>query len=71
MNQLPHEPTDPLFVTIDGATKIAAIGRTRLYELINSGHIRAKKLGARTLVEADSLRTFMNSLPDFQPRKAA
>jgi hypothetical protein len=43
----------------------AAIGckTTRLYELIGTGKLRARKLGKRLMIEGDSLREFVASLP--------
>ena len=49
--------------TIADATKISGIGRTTLYEAIGRGEIEARKAGNRTLIPAESLRAFMNSLP--------
>lgn len=39
------------------------IARTRLYEAIRVGEIEAFKLGRRTLISADSVRTFFDRLP--------
>ena len=39
------------------------IGRTKLYELIQSGRIEAFKLGRRTLVRTGSVRAFIDGLP--------
>jgi excisionase family DNA binding protein len=39
------------------------IGRTRLYALIGEGKIEARSCGGRTLIPADSLRSFVASLP--------
>lgn len=39
------------------------VGRTKLYELIQSGDIEAFKLGRRTLIRTDSVRNFMDRLP--------
>jgi excisionase family DNA binding protein len=50
-------------LTINEASALFRIGRTKLYELINSGHIRAFKLGRRTLVLASSVREFVETLP--------
>jgi excisionase family DNA binding protein len=49
--------------TIADATKISGIGRTTLYEAIGAGKIEARKAGSRTLIVAESLRAFLNSLP--------
>jgi excisionase family DNA binding protein len=49
--------------TIASATKLSGLGRTTLYELIGAGKIEARKAGNRTLIPAESLRAFLNSLP--------
>jgi excisionase family DNA binding protein len=49
--------------TIADATKISGLGRTSIYELIGAGKIEARKAGTRTLIPAESLRAFLNSLP--------
>jgi hypothetical protein len=40
------------------------IGRTKVYELLGTGKLKAKKIGVKTLVVADSLRELVDSLPD-------
>jgi excisionase family DNA binding protein len=49
--------------TIADATKVSGLGRTTLYEAIGAGKIEARKAGGRTLIPAESLRAFLNSLP--------
>jgi excisionase family DNA binding protein len=49
--------------TIADATRISGIGRTMLYEAIGAGKIEARKAGNRTLIPAESLRAYLNSLP--------
>lgn len=49
--------------SIGEAVRCFGIGRTKLYELINSGEIEAIKLGRRTLIRAESARSFINGLP--------
>ena len=41
----------------------AGIGRTKLYEAIAAGSLKARKCGKRTLVLRDDLREFLASLP--------
>ncbi len=60
----------PLAYTVPDACKAAGLGRTTLYELIAAGRVRAMKAGTRTLIEADSLRSYLASLP-LLPTKGA
>jgi excisionase family DNA binding protein len=60
----------PLAYTVPDACKAAGLGRTTLYELIAAGRVRAMKAGTRTLIEAESLRSYLDSLPTL-PTKAA
>ena len=50
-------------MTIAEAVRTSGIGRTRIYELMASGEIAARKCGTRTLVLADSLRAYLAGLP--------
>ena len=60
----------PLAYTVPNACKAAGLGRTTLYELIAAGSVRAMKAGTRTLIEADSLRSYLASLPTLPTRGA-
>lgn len=55
--------------TIDEACAICSIGRTKLYESISSGKIKAKKLGKRTLILKDDLERFIESLEDYSTQE--
>jgi excisionase family DNA binding protein len=50
-------------MTISDACKMYGIGRTKIYFYIAEGRIDARKVGARTLVIADSVEKFLASLP--------
>lgn len=71
MNGVPSQTTtpdesrraEPLLVTLNEACRLLGIGRTKAYGLIDSGHLTARKLGVRTLVEAASIRAFAAKLP--------
>jgi excisionase family DNA binding protein len=54
---------EALAYTVTDAKRVARIGRTKLYELIGSGALRAMKCGGRTLICADSLRRYLAHLP--------
>jgi len=55
--------TDVLAHTIADATKISGLGKTTIYEAIGTGKLEARKAGNRTLIVADSLRSFLTNLP--------
>lgn len=40
------------------------IGRTKLYELIGSGAVKARKLGSATVILHDDAEAWMRSLPE-------
>lgn len=50
-------------MTIPRAVEETGIGRTKIYELIKSGKVEARKEGTRTLILADSLRRHIEALP--------
>lgn len=51
---------EPLAYSINDACRVSGIGRTTLYGLISKGEIKVRKVGARTLVPAESLRAFLS-----------
>jgi hypothetical protein len=48
-----------------------AVGRTRFYQLVNAGAIKARKNGSRTVVLGVDAEAWLKSLPDFGSKKAA
>tara|TARA_R110000868_G_scaffold89729_3_gene249626 strand:+ start:7992 stop:8243 length:252 start_codon:yes stop_codon:yes gene_type:complete len=65
---LPSVPADgqqaitlePLTVRIPDAVRMTGIGRSKLYELIQSGDIAIVKIGASTLIPIESLRQLID-----------
>jgi excisionase family DNA binding protein len=55
--------TDYIAHSIADAVRVSGIGRTTLYELIGAGKLDARKVGNRTLIPADSLRSYIARLP--------
>ena len=54
-----------LAYTIDEATKEGAGGKTKIYEAIKSGALKAKKRGNSTIILGPDLVQYLESLPDF------
>ena len=50
-------------LSISEACAVAGIGRTKIYQAITDGTLKAPKCGKRTLVLRDDLRDFLASLP--------
>ena len=50
-------------LSIPEACAMAGIGRTKIYQAITDGALKARKCGKRTLVLRDDLRAFLQSLP--------
>ncbi len=71
MPPIPDDQTSPIAMTIADVTRRTGIGRTSIFEAIRAGRLRARKAGARTLVMADDLQAFLDSLPDARAAKAA
>ena len=50
-------------LSISEVCAATAIGRTKIYEAINDGSLKARKFGKRTIVLRSELRDFLTSLP--------
>lgn len=56
-------PSDRAAYSISEIITLTGLGRDKVYGLIRSGHLTARKAGRRTLVTAADLRSFLESLP--------
>ena len=65
MNNVRSE-LQPEGLTLNDASIISGIGRTKLYEAIANGELKARKFGSRTLVLREDLVGFLKSLPEVQ-----
>src|SRR5689334_7410069 len=54
---------DQLLYTINQCCRLAAIGRTKFYELVASGEIRIREVGKKTLVAAGDMKRWAERLP--------
>jgi excisionase family DNA binding protein len=59
---------DQLLYTVAQCCRMAAIGRTKFYELVASGEIPVRKVGKRTLVAASDLRDWVQRLPTLEAK---
>jgi len=60
-------PVEKFGLTIDEVVEASPFGKTKVYELISSGQLRAHKAGRRTFVLPDDLRDCIASLPLIVP----
>jgi excisionase family DNA binding protein len=61
---------EQLLYTINQCCRLAAIGRTKFYELVASGEIPVRKIGKKTLVAAADLTRWAERLPTIEPKTA-
>lgn len=59
-----HLPMIPEMLPIPRAVAVFGLSRSALYRLAAEGRVRFIKAGARTLVDAASVRAFLASLPE-------
>jgi excisionase family DNA binding protein len=67
----PMNNHNKLAYTVGEATELSPCSRSSLYEAIAAGELKARKLGRRTLIMADDLRSWLESLPTLKPACAA
>jgi excisionase family DNA binding protein len=59
---------EQLLYTVAQCCRLAAIGRTKFYELVATGEIPIRKIGNKTLVAASDLRSWVEHLPAVEQR---
>ena len=66
-------PTDisPLAYTIKAAQQASGASHRKIYEAINAGTLKARKNGKRTILLHTDLMSWLDSLPEYEPRRAA
>lgn len=47
----------------DAGSALGGLGKTKVYELIAEGKLKARAIGGRTVVDAQSVRAFYESCP--------
>ena len=52
-------------LSIEEAKNLTGIGRTKIYQAINSGALKARKFGKRTIILRDDLNAFLASLESY------
>jgi hypothetical protein len=62
---------DPIAFTIAEAVKASAVSRTELYRAAGRGELTIRKRGKRSLILADDLRRWVQSLPPAVGKSAA
>ena len=66
INDLPREG-----LSILEACQVAGIGRSKIYEAIGEGSLKARKLGKRTIILRSELQRFLSALPEIASAKPA
>jgi len=55
-----------LSFSINEVCAATGIGRTKLYQTINSGELKARKLGKRTLILKSDMEQWLSNLEDYK-----
>ncbi|MCB1681558.1 MAG: helix-turn-helix domain-containing protein [Alphaproteobacteria bacterium] len=59
-----------LSLSIEETQIATGLGRTKIYQLINSGELKARKIGKRTFVLKGDLDAFLKNLPPYVSQNA-
>ena len=53
----------PMLVSVDEASRLLSVGRTKVYELIAAGDLDGRKAGKSTRIVMASIRRYVEGLP--------
>ena len=53
----------PAYATVPEWCRLSGVGRSSTYEALGAGHLRARKLGTRTLIDVAHGLAWLDSLP--------
>lgn len=53
------------YLTVNEVIQSTGLGRTKLYEEINTGRLKAKKCGRRTLISITDYKEWLDQLDDY------
>ena len=56
---------DKLSFSVQEAQQVCGIGKTKMYEIINSGQLPARKLGRKTIILKKDLEDFLDKLETY------
>lgn len=57
-------------LSIEETCSATRIGKTKIYQLINSGELKAHKIGKRTIILKQDLEAFLNNLQVYDSKNA-
>jgi len=57
---------EPEGLSVLEACRVAGLGRTKVYEAIGDGRLKARKFGKRTIILRTDLQQFLINLPEVQ-----
>jgi excisionase family DNA binding protein len=55
-----------MLLSIPEAMKRLSIGRTKLYALLKTGELKARRIYGRTLIAREDLESFIQNLPNYK-----
>lgn len=57
-------PNEKLGYSPDEAAAVSGGGRTKIFQAIKEGKLKARKFGRRTIIISDDLKAFLAALPE-------